>query len=74
MNMINIRNVSEKAWYAMSDGERITLSELATRLNIDIEIAALAIGWLAAEDKVYIHENEKTIELSPKNRHPIYFG
>lgn len=74
MNMINIRHISEKAWYAMSDGERITLFELAARLNINVEIAALAIGWLAAEDKVYIHESERTIELSSKNRHPIYFG
>lgn len=44
------------------------------KLNMSIEIVALAVGWLAAEDKVYIGENRGIIELSPKNRHPIYFG
>lgn len=74
MNEINIKHTSEKAWHIISDGEHISLSELTTRLNIRIEIAALAAGWLAAEDKIYIREIGTVIELSPKNRHPIYFG
>lgn len=72
--MMNIRHISEKIWHTISDEEHITLSALATKLNMSIEIVALAVGWLAAEDKVYIGENRGIIELSPKNRHPIYFG
>ena len=74
MNEINIRQTSEKAWHIISNSEHVSLSELATRLNISIEIAALSAGWLMAENKIYIYEIEKDIELSPKNRYPIYFG
>lgn len=74
MNEINIRQIAEKVWSAMSEGEQITLTELSVRLNLGIEITALAIGWLASEDKVCIRGFEKNIELSPKNRHPFYFG
>lgn len=74
MNEINIRQTSERVWHIISDSEHISLLELATKLNIDIEIAALSAGWLAAEDKIYIRKIGTDIELSPKNRHPIYFG
>lgn len=74
MNEINIRQTSERAWHIISGSEHISLSELATRLNIRIEIAALAAGWLAVKDKIYIRKIGTIIELSPKNRHPIYFG
>lgn len=74
MNEINIMHTSEKVWHMISESERISLSELATKLNISIEIAALSAGWLAVEDKIYIRENGTSIELSPKNHHPIYFG
>lgn len=74
MNEINIRQTSERAWHIISDSEHISLSELATKLNIDIEIAALSAGWLAVEDKIYIRKIGTIIELSPKNHHPIYFG
>lgn len=49
MNEINIRQASEKAWRIISDREHISLSELAKNLNINMEIAALSAGWLAAE-------------------------
>ena len=74
MNDINLKHTSEKIWHIISDGKHISLSELATRLNIRIEIAALAAGWLAVEDKIYIREIGTTIELSPKNHYPTYFG
>ena len=64
MNEINIRQASEKAWRIISDREHISLSELAKNLNINMEIAALSAGWLAAEDKLYIREIGTTIELS----------
>lgn len=74
MKEINIRQVSEKAWHIISDSECISLSELAARLNIRIEIAALSAGCLAIEDKIFVREIGTAIELAPKNRHPIYFG
>ncbi len=72
--MMNIRHISERTWHTISNEKNITLSELATKLNMSIEIVALAVGWLAAEGKVDIGENGSAIELSPKNYHPIYFG
>lgn len=75
MNTINIRQISEKAWHIISNSDHVTLSELATKLNISIEINALSAGWLMAEDKIHVDTTEKDIVLSPKNRyHPIYFG
>lgn len=71
---MNIRHFSEKVWCAINDNENITLSELSTRLEISIEIVALSVGWLAAEDRVYISGSEDSIRVSPKNNYPFYFG
>lgn len=74
MNTINIRQISEKAWHIISNSDHVTLSELATKLNISIEIAALSAGWLMVEDKIHVDTTEKDIVLSPKSHYPIYFG
>lgn len=71
---MNIRHFSEKVWCAINDNENITLSELSIRLEVSIEIIALSVGWLAAEDRVYICEIEGSIRVSLKNNYPIYFG
>ncbi len=37
---------------------------MATKLNMSIEIVALAVGWLAAEDKVDIGDASELISES----------
>lgn len=43
-----------KVWQALNEVKEISIPELARRLNLSVESTALAIGWLAREDKVYI--------------------
>ena len=48
---VNAGNV----WHALNEVKRISIPELARKLNLSVESTALAVGWLARENKVCIH-------------------
>lgn len=41
-------------WHKLNETGSITIPELALKLNMGVEDATLAVGWLAREDKVFI--------------------
>ena len=50
-------NIGQKAgtvWHKLNEPGSITIPELALKLDIRVEDATLAVGWLAREDKVFI--------------------
>ena len=50
-------NIGRKAgtvWHKLNETGSITIPELALKLDIRVEEATLAVGWLAREDKVFI--------------------
>ena len=47
---VNAGNV----WHVLNEVKRISIPELAKKLNLSVESTALAVGWLAREDKVFI--------------------
>ena len=50
-------NIGQKAGtvcHKLNETGSITIPELALKLNIRVEEATLAVGWLAREDKVFI--------------------
>ena len=50
-------NIGQKAgtvWHKLNETGSITIPELVLKLDIRVEEAPLAVGWLAREDKVFI--------------------
>ena len=43
-----------KVWHALNEADGISIPELARKVNLSVESTALAVGWLARENKVVI--------------------
>ena len=56
---VNAGNV----WHVLNEVKRISIPELARKLNLSVESTALAVGWLARENKVCIHRVNGLIEV-----------
>ena len=50
---VNAGNV----WHVLSEVKRISIPELARKLNLSVESTALAVGWLARENKIEFATN-----------------
>lgn len=61
-------------WHALNGSEKISIPELARRLNLSVESTALAIGWLARENKVCIRRKNGLIEVSDEEHVSFSFG
>lgn len=62
-----------KVWQALNDVKEISIPELARKLNLSVESTALAIGWLARENKVYIHRINGLISVCGENNFSYCF-
>lgn len=63
-----------KVWRAMNEiKEDISIPELARRLDLSVESTALAIGWLAREDKISVQRKNGLIGISGEG-HSFGFG
>lgn len=74
---VNAGNV----WHVLSEVKRISIPELARKLNLSVESTALAVGWLARENKVCIHRVNGLIEVYdedqfgfPSDKCMYYYG
>lgn len=63
-----------KVWQALNEVKEISIPELARKLNLSVESTALAIGWLAREDKVCIQRINGLIEVYGEDRCSFSFG
>ena len=52
----------------------MTLTDLAGKLGLSVEDTALAIGWLARENKIFIRQHEDRIWVSEKPEIMYSFG
>ncbi|MEL6041825.1 winged helix-turn-helix domain-containing protein, partial [Bacteroides faecis] len=43
-----------KIWHVLNEVDGISIPELARKVNLSVESTALAVGWLARENKVFI--------------------
>lgn len=62
-----------KVWHAMNGIEEISIPKLARMLNLSVESTALAIGWLARENKILVQRKNGLIEISSEH-HSFSFG
>lgn len=52
-----------KVWHALNEVNETTLTELAKRLGLSIEATAMAVGWLARENKINVDVKDDNIYL-----------
>lgn len=63
-----------RVWRVMNEVEKeISLFELAEKLGLSVESTALAVGWLASENKICIHSRDGLIRISNEH-HSFSFG
>ena len=63
-----------KVWHALNEVDKISIPELARKLDISAESTALAAGWLARENKICIRYKDGLVELSNGDRFSFSFG
>ena len=74
MDKFEIGNDAGRIWTALNEIEEISIPELARLLNISVECAAMAAGWLARENKICIERKNGLIALSNEKHFPFNFG
>jgi hypothetical protein len=82
INILNVRSMDKRivgvnagnVWHLLNEVKRISIPELARRLNLSVESTALAIGWLARENKVCIHRVNGLIEVYDEDQFGFSFG
>ena len=70
------RKIGENAgivWRLLNEVKEISIFDLCHKTSLSFEDAALAIGWLAREDKLFVHKRENMIVISVE-KHPIEFS
>lgn len=55
-----------QVWHVLNDQGPQTVSQLKKKVNGKAELLALAIGWLAREDKVEITPEKKNLRIQLK--------
>ena len=67
---VNAGNV----WHALNEVKRISIPELARKLNLSVESTALDLVCLARENKVCIHRVNGLIEVCDESQFDFTFG
>ncbi len=63
-----------KVWHALNGIDGISVPELARRLNLSVESTALAIGWLARENKICVERKDGIIMVYNEGHFNFCFG
>lgn len=56
-----------KVWHALNEKNETTLKELAEKLGLSLEMTAMAVGWLARENKIIVDVKDDNIYLRNEN-------
>lgn len=74
MEKMTIGENAGKVWNALNEVREISLHELSRKIGIDNEEVALAVGWLARENNVYIQTREGQLMLTNNSTCSFSFG
>lgn len=58
----------------MKEVEKITIPELARKLDLSVESTAMAVGWLARENKICMERKDGLIIIYEENKFDLCFG
>ena len=62
-----------KVWHALNGVNEIPTQELSRKLSLSIEDLALAIGWLARENNIYITRKNGLLYVSNGIKSNMYY-
>lgn len=62
-----------RVWHVLNEVDEITISELGQRLSLSATDVALALGWLARENNVYIFRKQDTYFISNGSKSSLFF-
>ena len=62
-----------KEWHALNEVNEISTQELSRKLSLSIEDLALAIGWLARENNIYITRKNGLLYVSNGIKSNMYY-
>lgn len=74
MEVEKVGESAGKVWHALNEGKELSIPELSRRINLSHEETTMAIGWLARENKIYIHRKNGQIYVSNGIQAGLYFG
>lgn len=74
MEKCKIGENAGKVWSALSEVKEISLHELSRKIGLSCEDIALAVGWLARENKIYILRREGQMVLTNISTFNFSFG
>ena len=64
-----------KVWRILKETREITLQDLAGKLELSVEDTALAVGWLARENNIFIQKQDSTVWVSDEEEDIMFkFG
>lgn len=63
-----------KVWHALNEAKEMTMQELADMIGLSIEDTAMAVGWLARENKIFISTEDGVIRLGSEDYITFSFG
>lgn len=58
-----------KVWHALHGLEKITIPELARKLDLSVERTALAVGWLARENQISVWVEDGATVVAHQSEH-----
>lgn len=74
MEKLKIGENAGKVWNALSEVKEISLHELSRKIGLSCEDIALAVGWLARENNIYILRREGQLILTSISTFNFSFG
>lgn len=74
MEKIKIGENAGKVWNALAEVKEISLHELSRKIGLSCEEVALAVGWLARENNIYIQNREGQLMLTNVSTFNFSFG
>lgn len=74
MEKMKIGENAGKVWRALNEVKEISLHELSRKIGISCEEVALAVGWLAKENNIYIENREGQLVLMDVSTFNFSFG
>lgn len=60
-------------WHILEEVKEISIPDLQSKTSLSAEETSLAIGWLAREDKIFIHISNGMLILS-QEEYPVEFS
>lgn len=74
MELEKVGENAGKVWHVLNEGRELSIPELSRRIELSYEETALAIGWLARENKVYMFRKSGQLFVSNGIQQGLYFG